>query len=213
LATDALARFGPVLYNLYGSTEVAVASIATPEDLQRAPSTAGRPVFGVRVEILDAAGIPVTPGTVGRVFVGGAMRFDGYTTGGGKEQQRGLLSSGDLGYFSDGLLFVVGREDDMIVSGGENVFPTEVEELLSHHPGVADVAVVGVPDDDFGQALAAFVVRRPRSKVGEDELRTHVRNNLARHKVPRRVHFVDELPRNPAGKILRRALIEQDATR
>src|SRR3954451_2113442 len=213
LATDALGRFGPVLYNLYGSTEVAVASIATPQDLLRAPSTAGRPVFGVRVEILDAAGVPVAPGTVGRVFVGGAMRFDGYTTGGGKEQQRGLLSSGDLGYFSDGLLFVVGREDDMIVSGGENVYPTEVEELLSHHPGVADVAVVGVPDDDFGQALAAFVVRRPRSKVGEDELRTHVRNNLARHKVPRRVHFVDELPRNPAGKILRRALIEQDATR
>ena len=117
LATATLDRFGPVLYNLYGSTEVAVATIATPADLLQAPATAGRVALGVRVEILDEAGTVVPDGTVGRVFVGGSMRFEGYTTGGTKEECRGLLSSGDLGYFRDGLLFVEGREDDMIVSG------------------------------------------------------------------------------------------------
>ena len=205
LATDVLHRFGPVLYNLYGSTEVAVATIATPVDLQHAPATAGRVAFGVRVEILDRDGNPVPAGSVGRIFVGGAMRFDGYTTGGTKEQHDGLLSSGDLGYFRDDLLFVEGREDDMIVSGGENVFPIEVEELLSHHPGIADAAVVGIPDAEFGQALAAFVVARDR-QLTADDIRAHVRTQLARHKVPRRVVFIDELPRNTTGKVLRTAL-------
>ena len=206
LVEEALNRFGPVLYNLYGSTEVAVATIATPADLRRAPSTAGRVAFGVRVEILDAAGQPVAEGAVGRVFVGGAMRFDGYTTGGGKEKVRGLLSSGDLGHFEDGLLFVEGREDDMIVSGGENVFPAEVEELLSRHPGIAEAAVVGVPDNEFGQVLAAFVVCRHGATLTVEEVRNHVRTHLARYKVPRQVKFLDELPRNPTGKVLRRVL-------
>jgi fatty-acyl-CoA synthase len=211
LATATLDRFGPVLYNLYGSTEVAVATIATPSDLREAPATAGRVAFGVRVEILDERGAVVPDGTVGRVFVGGSMRFDGYTTGESKEERRGLLSTGDLGCFRDGLLFVEGREDDMIVSGGENVFPGEVEELLSHHPCVADVAVVGVADDEFGQVLAAFVVRRGGAKLSADDVRAHVRDHLARHKVPRRVEFVDELPRNTTGKILRRSLVDRCA--
>jgi fatty-acyl-CoA synthase len=209
LATAALERFGPVLYNLYGSTEVAVATIATPADLLDAPATAGRVAFGVRVEILDAHDAVVPDGTIGRVFVGGSMRFEGYTNGGSKEERRGLLSSGDLGCFRDGLLFVEGREDDMIVSGGENVFPGEVEELLSNHPSVAEVAVVGVADDEFGQVLAAFVVRRAGAKLSTDGVRAHVRDQLARHKVPRRVEFLDELPRNTTGKILRRALVDQ----
>ena len=211
LATAALERFGPVLYNLYGSTEVAVATIAIPSDLLEAPSTAGRVAFGVRVEILDNHDAVVPDGTVGRVFVGSSMRFDGYTTGGSKEERHGLLSSGDLGFFRDGLLFVEGREDDMIVSGGENVFPGEVEELLSHHPSVAEVAVIGVADEEFGQVLAAFVVRRRGAKLTADQVRAHVRDHLARHKVPRRVEFIDELPRNSTGKILRRSLAERAA--
>jgi fatty-acyl-CoA synthase len=211
LATAALERFGPVLYNLYGSTEVAIATIATPADLLEAPATAGRVAFGVRVEILDEHDSAVPDGEVGRVFVGGSMRFEGYTTGGGKEERRGLLSSGDLGFFRNGLLFVEGREDDMIVSGGENVFPGEVEDLLSHHPSVAEVAVVGVADDDFGQVLAAFVVPRPGTELSADAVRAHVRDQLARHKVPRRVEFLDELPRNTTGKILRRELAERRA--
>lgn len=208
LVTDVLDHFGPVLYNLYGSTEVAIATIADPADLRAAPSTAGRVAFGVDVQIVDQRGNPVPEGEVGRVFVGGAMKFDGYTNGDDKERLRGLLSSGDMGYFRDGLLFVEGRDDDMIVSGGENVFPREVEELLQHHPGVADVAVVGTPDDEFGQALAAFVVLKPEARLSSAQVRDHVKANLARHKVPRVVTFVDELPRNTTGKLVRRDLSE-----
>jgi fatty-acyl-CoA synthase len=208
LVTAVLDHFGPVLYNLYGSTEVAVATIADPEDLRRAPATAGRVAYGVRVEILDDVGEPVPDQIVGRVFVGGSMRFDGYTDGATKERRRGLLSSGDMGYFRDGLLFVEGRDDDMIVSGGENVFPSEVEEFLRHHPSIADAAVVGIPDDEFGQALHAFVVRAAGATITADAIRRHVRDQLARHKVPRRVTFLAELPRNTTGKLLRRSLAE-----
>jgi fatty-acyl-CoA synthase len=208
LATEALDQFGPVLYNTYGSTEVAVASIATPDELRRRPTTVGSIAPGVRVEILDADGRPVPDGTVGRIFVGNDARFEGYTSGGTKEVIRGLMSSGDLGHLENGLLFVDGRDDDMVISGGENLFPGEVEDLLLHHPHVADAAVVGVPDDEFGQVLAAYVVRRPGSTLDADAVRNHVRENLAKFKVPKRVEFVEEIPRNPTGKILRRRLRE-----
>ena len=208
LVTRVLDHFGPVLYNLYGSTEVAVATIATPDDLRAAPSTAGRVALGVGVEVLDRQGRPVPDGEIGRIFVGGSMRFDGYTDGGDKERIRGLLSSGDMGYFERGLLFVEGRDDDMIVSGGENVFPGEVEELLRAHPAVSDAAVVGVPDDEFGHALAAFVVIAAGARLTVQDVRSHVRDQLARHKVPRTVRFVDELPRNSTGKLLRRQLAD-----
>ena len=209
LTTEVLDRFGPVLYNLYGSTEVAIATVATPADLRQAPSTAGRVAFGVQVEILDDHGELLPTGSTGRVFVGGSMRFEGYTTGGGKEERHGLLSSGDLGHFDDaGLLFVDGRDDDMIVSGGENVFPIEVEELLGQHPDISEVAVVGVPDDRFGQALVAFVSHAPVQTSRPVTCGRHVRDHLARHKVPRQVEFIAELPRNTTGKILRRSLID-----
>jgi fatty-acyl-CoA synthase len=207
LASDVLSRFGPVLYNIYGSTEVAMATIATPEDLLAAPATAGRVTAGTRVEILDEDAKPVPAGVSGRIFVGSPNRFGGYTTGGTKEAQRGLLSSGDVGHFDDdGRLFVDGRDDDMIVSGGENVYPGEVEELLSHHPAVADVAVVGIDDDEFGQALRAVVVVRPGATLDVETVRHFVADNLARFKVPREVVFVDELPRSVTGKILKRTL-------
>lgn len=206
LVTEVLDRFGPVLYNLYGSTEVAVATVADPADLRTDPTTAGRVVFGVRVEILDERGDPLPDGQVGRIFVGGALKFDGYTDGRDKERIRGMLSSGDMGRFRDGLLFVEGRDDDMIVSGGENVFPQEVEELLAAHAAITEAAVVGVPDAEFGQRLAAFVVLRPDARLDADEVRSYVREHLARHKVPRDVTFVDELPRTTTGKLLRREL-------
>jgi fatty-acyl-CoA synthase len=197
-----LRRFGPVLYNTYGSTEVAVATIATPADLGAEPTTAGRPPPGSVVRILDARGREVAPGATGRVFVGSAARFEGYTGGGGKESVGGLLATGDLGHLdAAGRLFLDGREDEMIVSGGENVYPAEVEALLAAHPDVVDVAVVGVTDEDFGQRLVAYVVRRPGAALGEAEVVAHVRANLARHKVPRDVVFVDELPRTSTGKI------------
>ena len=207
LANAVADRWGPVLYNTYGSTEVAVASVASPSDLRRHPATVGRPAPGVRVEILDDEGEPVPNGTVGRIFVGNAARFDGYTGGGGKEVQRGLLCSGDVGHFDeDQYLYVDGRDDDMIVSGGENVFPAEVEDLLAHHPDIVEAAVVGVADPEFGQALAAYVVRRPGAEPDGPAVKRYVRDNLARFKAPKHVHFLDELPRNQTGKIVKRLL-------
>jgi fatty-acyl-CoA synthase len=209
VGTRAMELFGDVLYNLYGSTEVAVATVATPEDWHRAPGTVGRAPVGCIVRLYDDAGRRITtPDTIGRVFVGSGLRFSGYTGGGGKEEIDGLLSSGDVGHFdADGLLFIDGRDDDMIVSGGENVYPVEVENLLVAHPAVADAAVIGVPDEEFGQRLKAFVVLRTGATFDADGLRDHVRANLARHKVPRDVEFVEDLPRNATGKLLRSALV------
>jgi fatty-acyl-CoA synthase len=201
--------FGDNLYNFYGSTEVAQTSIAMPEDLRAAPGTAGKPPRGTVVRIYDWEGRPVPVGTTGRIFVGNEAQFEGYTGGGDKERIDGLMSIGDLGHFDDGgRLFVEGRDDDMIISGGENVFPIEVENLLADHEAVYEVSVIGVPDEEFGQRLKAFVVRKPQHTLGADEVKEYVRRNLARYKVPREVVFLDELPRNPTGKILKRVLRE-----
>jgi acyl-CoA synthetase (AMP-forming)/AMP-acid ligase II len=199
--------FGDNVYNLYGSTEVAWASIATPEDLRAAPGTAGRAPHGTIVRLYDDDGNPVKQGETGRIFVGNEMQFEGYTGGGGKDVIDGLLSSGDVGHFdAAGRLFVDGRDDDMIVSGGENVFPAEVEDLLAGHEAVAEVAVFGVDDEKFGQRLKAVVVLRDGKSVTEDELKKHVKANLAGYKVPRDVEFMDELPRTSTGKVLKREL-------
>ena len=203
-------RFGDVLYNLYGSTEVAWATIATPEDLRAAPGTAGRPPRGTVVKLLDEEGNEVGDGQTGRIFVGNEMAFEGYTGGGSKQNVGGLLSSGDVGHFdAGGRLFIDGRDDEMIVSGGENVFPREVEDLLADHAAVDEVAVIGVADDEFGQRLKAFVVRTDGATAGVDELKDHVKANLARYKVPREIEFIDELPRNSTGKVLKRELAER----
>ncbi|GAA1449835.1 acyl-CoA synthetase [Mycobacterium cookii] len=205
LAQAWMDRFGDNLYNIYGSTEVAYASIATPEDLRADPTSAGRPPYGTVVRILDEAGAALPQGETGRIFVGNGLLFEGYTHGGSKEVVDGLMSSGDVGWFDDaGRLHVAGRDDDMIVSGGENVFPQEVEDCLVTHDAVGEVAAIGVEDDDYGQGLRAFVVRV--GEVSADELREHVKANLARFKVPREIVFVDELPRNATGKVLKREL-------
>ncbi|MHB8235413.1 MAG: acyl-CoA synthetase [Solirubrobacteraceae bacterium] len=207
LATRTMDAFGDVLYNLYGSTEVAWATIATPQDLRAAPGTAGRPPIGTIVKLLDAEGREVAAGQGGRIFVANEMMFEGYTGGGGKEIVGGLMSTGDVGHFdADGRLFVDGRDDEMIVSGGENVFPREVEDLLADHEAVEEAAVVGVPDEQFGQRLKAFVVLRDGAKLSEEQVQAHVKANLARYKVPREVVFLDELPRNATGKVLKREL-------
>ena len=207
LATRAMDAFGEVLYNLYGSTEVAWATIATPEDLRAAPGTAGRPPIGTIVKILDAAGHEVSPGQTGRIFVANELMFEGYTDGGGKEIVGGLMSTGDVGRFDEqGRLFVEGRDDEMIVSGAENVFPREVEDLLAAHGDVEEVAVVGVPDEEFGQRLKAFVVRRDGVELSEQTVQEYVKKSLARYKVPREVVFLERLPRIATGKILKREL-------
>jgi len=211
LATRATKRLGPVIYNLYGSTEVAFATIARPADLEINPATVGPIVKGAKVKILDEQGNELPQGQVGRIFVGNAMPFEGYTGGGGKQIIDGLLSSGDLGYFDDnGLLYVSGRDDEMIVSGGENVFPAEVEDLISGHPDVVEATALGVDDQEFGARLRAFVVKQKDSSIDEDAIKVYVREHLARYKVPREVIFLDELPRNPTGKILKRELRKID---
>ncbi len=208
LANAWMDRFGDNVYNLYGSTEVAYATIASPEDLREAPGTAGRPPRGSIVKIYDEDGDELPPGESGRIFVGNEMKFEGYTGGGGKDEIDGLLSSGDVGHFDDnGRLFIDGRDDEMIVSGGENVFPREVEDLLADHDNVKEAAVIGVEDEKFGQRLKAFVVSEG-GDLSEDDVRSYVKENLANYKVPREVEFLDELPRNSTGKVLKRELAE-----
>jgi acyl-CoA synthetase (AMP-forming)/AMP-acid ligase II len=212
LAIEWMDRFGDTVYNLYGSTEVAYATVATPEDLRAAPGTAGRPPRGTVVRLYDEGGQEVPSGEVGRIFVGNEMSFEGYTGGGGKEAIDGLLSSGDVGHFdADGRLFIDGRDDEMIVSGGENVFPREVEDLLADVDGVVEVAVIGVEDAEFGQRLKAFVVTAGEEEVSAEELKAHVKANLAAYKAPREFEFLDELPRNATGKVLKRELHEREA--
>jgi acyl-CoA synthetase (AMP-forming)/AMP-acid ligase II len=210
LATTWMDEFGDNLYNLYGSTEVAWATVATPEDMRAAPGTAGRPPRGTVIRIVDEDGKDVPPGETGKIFIGNQMAFEGYTGGGGKEHLGELLSSGDVGHFDEaGRLFIDGRDDEMIVSGGENVFPREVEDLLSDHDAVSEAAAIGVDDEEFGQRLRAFVVKEEGREVSEEDLKSHVKANLARYKVPREIVFVDELPRNATGKVLKRELADR----
>jgi len=199
--------FGDNLYNLYGSTEVAWATIATPADLRAAPGTAGRPPRGTVVRLYGEDGRPVAPGQTGRIFVGNELAFEGYTGGGGKDAIEGLLSSGDVGHFDPGgRLFIDGRDDDMIVSGGENVFPGEVEDLLAGHDAIAEAAVFGVEDEAFGHRLKDVVVVREGRELDAEEIKRFVKSNLAGYKVPRDVDFVAELPRTSTGKVLKREL-------
>jgi fatty-acyl-CoA synthase len=211
LATRTLKDLGPVIYNMYGSTEIAFATIAGPKDLERNAATVGPVVKGVKVRILDDNGNELPQGEVGRIFVGNAFPFEGYTGGGNKQIIDGLLSSGDVGYFDEhGLLYVSGRDDEMIVSGGENVFPAEVEDLISGHPEVIEATAIGVEDKEWGHRLRAFVVKKEDASIDEDTIKHYVRDNLARYKVPREVIFLEELPRNPTGKILKRELREME---
>jgi acyl-CoA synthetase (AMP-forming)/AMP-acid ligase II len=213
VATAFMDAFGDVLFNLYGSTETGFASWAGPADLRAAPGTVGRAPRGTTLKVLGDDGRELPPGEVGRVFVGSGLVFDGYSGGGSREVVNGLMSIGDVGHLdAAGRLFVDGRDDDMILSGGENVYPQEVEDALAGHPRLADAAVIGVADPDFGQRLRAFVVRRSDDGDGppvtQEELAAYLRERLARYKLPREVVFLDAIPRNPTGKVLKRRLSE-----
>ena len=208
LAINFMDEFGDLLYNAYASTESGGGTLASPADLRAAPGTVGRPAGGVEVRILDEEGVELGKGETGRVFLKTPMLFDGYSGGGSKDMIDGFMRSGDVGHLDrKGRLFIEGRDDDMILSGGENVYPQEIEELLVAHDAVADAGVIGVPDPDFGQRLAAFVVLKEGSKASSEELRDYVKAHLARYKVPREVEFLDELPRTSTGKLKRRALV------
>jgi acyl-CoA synthetase (AMP-forming)/AMP-acid ligase II len=200
-------QFGDVIYNNYNATEAGMIATATPEDLRAAPDTAGRPAGGTEIRILDGEFNEVPAGEVGTIYVRNETQFDGYTSGTAKDFHAGLMSSGDVGYLDEnGRLFVVGRDDEMIVSGGENVYPIEVEKTLAAHPDVAEAAVIGVDDEQYGQRLAAFVVLESGMSATPETLKQHVRENLANYKVPREISVLDELPRGSTGKILRAEL-------
>lgn len=208
LGNRATELFGDVLHNMYGATEVSVASVAMPDDWKAAPGTVGRPPVGARIAIIDRDGRRIDePGVIGRIFVASDLAFGGYTDGRRREMIGSMLTCGDMGHLdAEGRLFIDGREDDMIVSGGENVYPAEVEHLLAEHRGVREAAVVAVPDEEFGQRLRAYVVPVDGALLEADGVRTFVKERLARHKVPRDVVFVDELPRNSTGKLVRSGL-------
>ncbi len=209
LAAAVMDEFGEILYNGYASTESGSGTFATPRDLRDAPGTVGKPVAGTTIKILGEDDLEVPQGETGRIFVRGPLLFEGYTGGGDKDRIDGLMATGDVGHFDDrSRLFIDGRDDEMIVSGGENVFPQEVEELLLGHDDVADAAVVGVPDEEFGQRLAAFVVLKPGASAGDQDLKPYVRERLARYKVPREITVVDELPRTASGKLQRGKLAD-----
>jgi fatty-acyl-CoA synthase len=200
-------QFGDVIYNNYNATEAGMIATATPSDLRAAPDTAGRPAVGTEIRILDTSFRELPTGEVGTIYVRNSTQFDGYTSGATKDFHDGYMSSGDVGRLdAAGRLFVVGRDDEMIVSGGENVYPIEVEKALVAHPDVAEAAVLGVDDAQYGQRLAAFVVLEPTATATTDDLKAHVRENLANYKVPRDVTVLDELPRSSTGKIVRREL-------
>lgn len=207
VVTAFMDAFGDVIYNNYNATEAGMIATATPADLRAAPDTAGRPAGGTEIRILDPEFNELPTGEVGSIYVRNNTQFDGYTSGNTKDFHAGFMSSGDVGYVdSAGRLFVVGRDDEMIVSGGENVYPIEVEKALAAHPDVADSAVIGVDDEQYGQRLAAFVVLEPGAGATPDALKQHVRDNLANYKVPREITVLDELPRSSTGKILRAEL-------
>jgi fatty-acyl-CoA synthase len=207
VVTAFMDQFGDVIYNNYNATEAGMIATATPADLRAAPDTAGRPAEGTEIKILDADFKELPTGEVGTIYVRNSTQFDGYTSGATKDFHQDYMSSGDVGYLdAAGRLFVVGRDDEMIVSGGENVYPIEVEKTLSTHPEVAEATVLGVDDEQYGQRLVAFVVLTDGAATTEDALKQHVRDNLANYKVPRSITVLDELPRNSTGKIDRREL-------
>lgn len=203
-------RFGQVLYDLYGSTETGWVTIATPEDLRRRPGTVGRPGRGTAVLVVDEQDRPVPPGQPGRVYVRTGGEFEGYTGGEQRARLGDAVDTGDAGWLDEhGYLHLIGRADDTVITGGENVHPSEVEAVLDRHPELSESAVVGVPDAEYGQALAAFIVPRGGVAPDTEALRGFVRERLAGYKVPKHVVAVEELPRNATGKVLKRVLAEE----
>ncbi len=199
--------FGDVVYSHYNATEAGMIATATPADLRVDPRSAGKAVRGCELRILGEDGAELGPGEVGQIAVRNSTPFDGYTHGGGKESLEGFMLTGDLGRLDEaGRLNVEGRVDDMIVSGGENVYPAEVETVLAGHREVVEAAVIGVPDERFGQRLQAYVVLADGAQATPEDLRGLVRDELANYKVPREIVVLDELPRNASGKVIKREL-------
>ena len=219
LSTDTAVRFqeafGDILYNFYGSTETGLVTLAGPRDHAAYPGTIGRALFGNEIVLQDEGGTPVPAGEVGELYVRNKMLVTGYhrnREATEKAQRDGFFSVGDLGRVDDdGYYYLASRKHDMVISGGVNIYPREIENFLHDHPDIVEVAIIGVPDPEWGESLEAFAVVRPGSDLDEAAIIRLCRDGLASYKRPKRVHFLHELPRNPTGKILKRALREMRA--
>jgi acyl-CoA synthetase (AMP-forming)/AMP-acid ligase II len=206
-----LAAFGPVLYEFYGSTELGVNTVLEPADVLRKPGSCGRAAPGVVLAVLDDEGRPLPPGQPGELWIqrDGSV-FDGYykKPEATRQATRGdWLSVGDVAYLDDeGFVHVCDRKRDMIISGGVNIYPAEIEDVLHRHPEVADVAVFGVPDDEWGERVHAAVHPRPGAALTAQAVIDFARVHLAGYKVPREVSFHADFPRDAAGKLVKRLL-------
>lgn len=210
-----MAYFGDVAYDFYGSTETGWVTLANPQDIRLHPDSVGKPIAGNEIKILDESRNELPPGMVGELFVRNAMTIEHYhgdPEATARSRHGDFFSVGDLARVDgDGYIFLAGRKVDMVISGGVNLYPVEVEDVLRQHPEVEDCAIVGVPDDEWGEALVAYVVRRPDRSVSRADLMDHCARELARFKKPKDVRFIDQLPRNPTGKVLKRELRERYA--
>jgi fatty-acyl-CoA synthase len=206
LRRNAMELFGEVLYDLYGSTEAGWVAIATPEDMRADPETLGKPVPGVDVAVYSEDGKRLDTGEGGTLFIKSDLVFEGYASGEETEERDGYLSIGDVGHLDEeGRLFVEGRGDEMVVVGGENVYPAEIEEVIDGIEGVEDVAVTGLKDEEYGEVLAAFV----KGSVEPDRVKEVCKKELASFKVPKVVEIVEEMPRTGTGKVKKKELIRQ----
>lgn len=212
LKEAAIKRFGPIIHECYASTETRVITSISPEEMAGKKRSVGRPIRDVEVRILDEKGKNVSSGKVGEIFLRGPSLFSGYYKNDKKTQEsyrNGWFTLGDMGRFDEeGYLYIVDRKQDMVISGGENIYPSEVEEVLRAHPKVAEVAVIGIPDEKWGEVLKAFVVLKRGETTNEEEILNFCKSRLADYLKPKSIEFVSELPRNPVGKILKRVLRE-----
>ncbi len=203
LVAETQVRLGDKLFNLYGTSEAGFSVIATPEDLRKNPETIGRKIGGVNLSILDANNKLLPTGEIGKICIKSLWSV---------KTDKNFVETGDLGFQDEnGYLFLRGRTDEMIVSGGENVYPIELENILVKHPAVQQIAVVGVPDNDFGQRLKAFVVSANGAKLTEAEIKDWLTTRVARFQMPVAVEFLEELPTTAIGKINKKALMQFDA--
>jgi fatty-acyl-CoA synthase len=214
LTTEAARRFmqqfGPILWNFYGATETGLVTLAGPHDHVSRPGTIGKRMRGNEIRLLDDNGRDVPVGQVGELYARNPTLISGYhgNDDATKSSQReGFFSVGDVGRIDDeGYYYLESRKHDMVISGGVNIYPREIEDHLSTHPAILEAAVIGVPDPEWGETLRAFIVLRNGQQLTETEVVTYCREGLADYKRPRKVTFLPELPRNPTGKVLKREL-------
>jgi fatty-acyl-CoA synthase/long-chain acyl-CoA synthetase len=203
----------PSLFEVYGSTELGVNCVLEPKDQRRKPGSCGKPAPGVELLLVDEEGRDVTePDVPGELFVRSSAMFDTYYKAQEKyegNRRGGFMTVGDIAYRdAEGFYYICDRKSDMIISGGMNIYPAEIESALEQHPKIYDVAVIGIPSEEWGESVHAVIVPHPGSTLDEADVLAYAREHMAGYKIPRSVTFAAEIPRNASGKILKRVLRE-----